>query len=139
MVTDTLQAPGPNRVLLVDDRPDNLIALEAVLQPLGLECRLRQLRAQRRFTPCSKRTSPRSSSTRRCLTAWTASRRANPRQVAWPPPASIPIMFLTAIDHDLEHQLHGYEGRGDRLHLQAVRAKPVESQGARPPWWNCPR
>lgn len=94
------------RVLLVDDRPDNLLTLEAVLEPL-------------RFELMSATSGP---DALRCLlegdvaaivldvqmpdmdgfeTASLLKSRAATRH--------IPIVLLTAISHDLAHQLRGYD------------------------------
>jgi signal transduction histidine kinase len=116
--TDDAQARAG--VLMVDDRPDNLLALEAILQPLGL----RLVRANS------------GEDALRCLlnaefavilldvqmpgmdgfeTATHIKQRDRTRD--------IPIIFLTAISREVQHQLRGYDaGAVDYL------AKPFEPE-----------
>ena len=53
------------KLLLVDDRPENLLALEAILEPLGPEL-VRAGRARKRYATSSRTSSRRSCSTSRC-------------------------------------------------------------------------
>lgn len=94
------------RVLLVDDRPDNLLALEAVLEPLDFEL----------LTACSGAEALRTLLDEEVSaivldvqmpdidgfeTAELLRSRSTTRLV--------PILFLTAVGDTLEHQLRGYE------------------------------
>lgn len=94
------------RVLLVDDRKDNLIALEAVLQPLGFDLlkatsgteALRILLDEDVAVVVLDVQMPGMDGfeTASLLKSRSATR-------------SIPILFLTAVGHSVEHELRGYE------------------------------
>ncbi|MEA3075000.1 MAG: hypothetical protein QOD29_6446, partial [Alphaproteobacteria bacterium] len=93
------------RVLLVDDRPDNLLALEAVLEPLGLDMTtaasgeeaLRQLLAQEFSLIVLDVQMP-------GLDGFGTARLIKLREKT----RHIPIIFLTAISGAEEHHLEGY-------------------------------
>ena len=70
----TIDAADKANILVVDDVPDKLLAIEAVLEELQPDGRLGRLRAPRRCAGCWPTTSPSSCSTSTCR-AWTASRR----------------------------------------------------------------
>ena len=101
-----IQLEDVQQVLLVDDRADNLLALEAALAPLGLAIlratsgieALRQLLDTEVAAIVLDVQMPDMDGfeTASLLKARAATR-------------DIPIIFLTAISHDLEHQLRGYE------------------------------
>jgi len=92
-------------ILLVDDRPENLLALEAVLEPLGHrlvratsgEEALRHLLRDEHDLIVLDVQMP-------GMDGFETARsiRARPRD------AAVPIIFLTAISRDQEHQLEGY-------------------------------
>ncbi|HVB05095.1 MAG TPA: response regulator [Acidimicrobiales bacterium] len=101
------EAPEPlETILLVDDRKDNLLALQAVLEPLCLEMQtassggeaLRYLLDHEVAAIVLDVQMPGLDGfeTADLLRARAATR-------------GIPIIFLTAISHDLEHQLRGYD------------------------------
>lgn len=107
------EGPQPNaevpRVLLVDDRRDNLLALEAVLQPLGFELltTLSGTEALRILlnTEVSaivldvQMPDMDGFETASLLKARDATR-------------SVPILFLTAVAGSVEHEIRGYEAGG---------------------------
>ena len=113
-------APGGSALLLVDDRPGNLLALEAVLAPLGR----RMLRARSG-----------AEALRHLLTddvavivmdvqmpgldGFETAEEIKQRERT----ADIPIIFLTAISQDLAHRLRGY-GTGAVDYI----FKPVEPE-----------
>ena len=113
------------RVLIVDDRPDNLLALEAVLEPLGAEL---------------VRAGSGEEALRALLTAnfaviildvqmpgmdgFETARLVKAREKT----RAVPIIFLTAISGEAEHHLQGYRsGAVDYLYKpfspEALRAK----------------
>jgi signal transduction histidine kinase len=94
------------RILLVDDRPDNLLALRAVLEPLGLELveadsgeeALRQLLAGEFALIVLDVQMP-------GLDGFETARLIRGRERT----RYVPIIFLTAISGQPEHYLRGYE------------------------------
>ena len=106
-------------LLLVDDRPENLLALEAVLAPLGqpmLQARsgeeaLRHLLTSEVAVIVLDVQMP-------GLDGFETAERIKQRERT----ADIPIIFLTAISQDLEHRLRGY-GTGAVDYI----FKPVEA------------
>ena len=94
------------RVLLVDDRPDNLLALQAVLEPLGLELveagsgeeALRHLLAGEFALIILDVQMP-------VLDGFETARLIRGRERT----RYVPIIFLTAISGEPEHYLKGYE------------------------------
>jgi signal transduction histidine kinase len=110
---------GP-RVLIVDDRPDNLLALEATLEPLAVEVTqalsgpdaLRQLLNEDFAVILLDVQMP-------GMDGYETARLIKSRGRS----ADVPIIFLTAISRETEHQLRGYEaGAVDYL------AKPFEPE-----------
>ena len=104
-----ITAPDPSlvpRVLLVDDRPDNLLALRAVLDPLGLhlveassgEEALRHLLAGEFSLIVLDVQMP-------VLDGFETARLIKGRERT----RYVPIIFLTAISGEPEHYLRGYE------------------------------
>ena len=67
-----MMVPAPS-LLLVDDRPENLLALEAILEPLGYELVTAGSAAEALRILLAGTTSRSSCSTSRCR-AWTGSR-----------------------------------------------------------------
>src|SRR5262245_47937693 len=97
--------PAPRaRVLLVDDRPENLLALEAVLEPLGLdlvsvrsgEDALRRLLVDEFAVIVLDVQMP-------VLDGFETARLIKGRERT----RHLPIIFLTAISGTLEHHLRG--------------------------------
>ena len=94
------------RVLLVDDRPDNLLALQAVLEPLGLDLvgagsgeeALRQLLAGEFALIVLDVQMP-------VLDGFETARLIRGRERT----RYVPIIFLTAISGEPEHHLRGYQ------------------------------
>ncbi|MGH9277592.1 MAG: hybrid sensor histidine kinase/response regulator [Acidimicrobiales bacterium] len=114
-----MSEPQP-RVLLVDDRPENLLALEAVLEPLGLDLvsvrsgddALRRLLADEFAVIILDVQMP-------VLDGFETARLIKGRERT----RHVPIIFLTAISGALEHHLKGYEaGAVDYL------SKPFEPE-----------
>ena len=101
----TARAPLP-RVLLVDDRPDNLLAVRAVLEPLGLDLveadsgeeALRHLLAGEFALIVLDVQMP-------VLDGFETARLIRGRERT----RYVPIIFLTAISGQPEHYLRGYE------------------------------
>ena len=101
-----LDAPMIPRVLLVDDRPDNLLALRAVLDPLGLDLveassgeeALRHLLAGEFALIVLDVQMP-------VLDGFETARLIKGRERT----RYVPIIFLTAISGEPEHHLRGYE------------------------------
>lgn len=99
------QSPAPARVLLVDDRPENLLALEAVLEPLGLdlvsvrsgEAALRRLLVEEFAVIVLDVQMP-------VLDGFETARLIKGRERT----RHVPIIFLTALSGGLEHHLQGY-------------------------------
>jgi signal transduction histidine kinase len=97
---------GVPRVLLVDDRPDNLLALRAVLEPLGLDLveadsgeeALRHLLAGEFALIILDVQMP-------VLDGFETARLIRGRERT----RYVPIIFLTAISGEPEHYLRGYE------------------------------
>ena len=97
---------APVRLLLVDDRPENLLALEAILEPLGQELvraesgeeALRRLLHDDFAVILLDAQMPRLDGFQ---TAELIKQRERTRHV--------PIIFLTAISKDAEHVFRGYE------------------------------
>jgi signal transduction histidine kinase len=97
---------GVPRVLLVDDRPDNLLALQAVLEPLGLDLveadsgeeALRHLLAGEFALIILDVQMP-------VLDGFETARLIRGRERT----RYVPIIFLTAISGEPEHYLRGYE------------------------------
>ena len=106
MTASELPGEEPPTVLLVDDRPDNLLALQAVLEPLDLNLicadsgaeALRCLLGQEVAAIILDVQMPDMDGFE---TAQLLKSRAATRH--------IPIIFLTAISDDVDHQLRGYE------------------------------
>ncbi|MDQ3945876.1 MAG: response regulator [Actinomycetota bacterium] len=100
---------GVPRVLLVDDRPDNLLALRAVLEPLGLELveassgeeALRHLLGDEFAVIVLDVQMP-------VLDGFETARLIKGRERT----RHVPIIFLTAISGEPEHYLRGYESGG---------------------------
>ena len=98
-------APPQARVLLVDDRPENLLALEAVLEPLGFALvsvpsgadALRQLLVDEFAVIVLDVQMPE-------LDGFETARLIKGRERT----RHVPIIFLTAISGGLEHHLMGY-------------------------------
>ena len=108
------------RVLIVDDRPDNLLALEATLDPLDVEViradsgpdALRQLLNEDFAVILLDVQMP-------GMDGYETARLIKMRARS----ANVPIIFLTAISREAEHQLKGYEaGAVDYL------AKPFDPE-----------
>ncbi|MDQ3896169.1 MAG: response regulator [Actinomycetota bacterium] len=100
----SLDAP-PAQVLMVDDRPDNLLALEAVLEPLGArlvrassgEEALRHLLAAEVAVIILDVQMP-------GMDGFETARLIKAREKT----RNVPIIFLTAISGEAEHHLQGY-------------------------------
>ncbi len=100
---------GPERVLLVDDREDNLMALEAVLEPLGYELltassgqeALRALLATEVSAIVLDVQMP-------DMDGFETAALLKSREAT----RSIPVLFLTAVGLSVEHELQGYEVGG---------------------------
>src|SRR5688572_2395518 len=100
------EARQPASVLLVDDRPDNLVALEAILEPLGLRLvraassveALRHVLHEQFAVILLDVEMP---GTDGLETARLIKRRSRSEHV--------PIIFLTALDHDRRYVTLGYE------------------------------
>jgi two-component system, sensor histidine kinase and response regulator len=100
------QRPPRPRVLLVDDRPDNLLALTAVLEPLGADLvtahsgeeALRHLLGEEFAVIVLDVQMP-------VLDGFETARLIKQRERT----RHIPIVFLTAISGEPEHYLRGYE------------------------------
>src|SRR5437868_1214549 len=94
------------RVLIVDDRPDNLLALEATLEPLGVEVvqalsgpdALRHLLHDDFAVILLDVQMP-------GMDGYETARLIKARGRT----TDVPIIFLTAISRETEHQLLGYE------------------------------
>ena len=108
------------KVLIVDDRPDNLLVLEAILEPLPCELvragsgqeALRRLLHDEVAVILLDVQMP-------GLDGYETARAIKGRERT----RSIPIIFLTAIDRELDHKLRGYgTGAVDFL------AKPLEHE-----------
>jgi len=105
-MTVALPAPGLPRVLLVDDRPDNLLALRAVLEPLALELveagsgeeALRHLLAGEFALIILDVQMP-------VLDGFETARLIRGRERT----RYVPIIFLTAISGQPEHYRQGYQ------------------------------
>jgi signal transduction histidine kinase len=101
-----MQRPGIPRVLLVDDRADNLLALQAVLEPLGLDLveagsgeeALRHLLAGEFALIVLDVQMP-------VLDGFETARLIRGRERT----RYVPIIFLTAISGEPEHYLRGYQ------------------------------
>ena len=99
-------APPRPRVLLVDDRPDNLLALQAVLEPLDLDLvsassgteALGRLLDEEFAVLVLDVQMP-------VLDGFETARLIKSREKT----RHLPIIFLTAISQTLEHHLQGYE------------------------------
>ena len=107
MITRTRHLRPPrSRVLLVDDRPDNLLALTAVLEPLGADLvtarsgeeALRHLLGEEFAVIVLDVQMP-------VLDGFETARLIKQRERT----RHIPIVFLTAISGEPEHYLRGYE------------------------------
>ena len=104
--TPAAQGPGVPRVLLVDDRPDNLLALRAVLEPLGLDLveavsgeeALRHLLAGEFALIILDVQMP-------VLDGFETARLIRGRERT----RYVPIIFLTAISGQPEHYRQGYQ------------------------------
>ena len=102
---DPRMSPRRARVLLVDDRPENLLAVEAVLEPLGVdlvsvrsgEDALRRLLVDEFAVIVLDVQMP-------VLDGFETARLIKGRERT----RHIPIIFLTAISGGLEHHLKGY-------------------------------
>ncbi|HKN89820.1 MAG TPA: response regulator, partial [Acidimicrobiia bacterium] len=100
------QGPGIARVLIVDDRADNLLALRAVLEPLGLDLveadsgeeALRHLLAGEFALIILDVQMP-------VLDGFETARLIRGRERT----RYVPIIFLTAISGEPEHHLRGYQ------------------------------
>lgn len=97
---------APTSVLLVDDRPDNLLALEAVLEPLHIEIVRAAsgedaLRAVLRHDFALIVLDVQMPG----IDGFETARHIRERERT----AAIPIIFLTAISRSAEHQLRGYD------------------------------
>jgi len=103
--TDRPEADPVPRVLLVDDRPENLLALEAVLEPLRLDLvsvrsgeeALRRLLGEEFAVIVLDVQMP-------VLDGFETARLIKGRERT----RHVPIIFLTAISGGLEHHLRGY-------------------------------
>jgi signal transduction histidine kinase len=103
---DAMLSPGIPRVLLVDDRADNLLALQAVLEPLGLDLveaasgeeALRHLLAGEFALIVLDVQMP-------VLDGFETARLIRGRERT----RYVPIIFLTAISGEPEHHLRGYQ------------------------------
>ena len=110
----------PPRVLIVDDRPDNLLVLEAILEPLrcqlvragsGQEALRRLLHDEVAVILLDVQMPG--------LDGYETARAIKGRERT----RNVPIIFLTAIDRELDHKLRGYgTGAVDFL------AKPLEPE-----------
>ncbi|MBW3556845.1 MAG: response regulator [Actinobacteria bacterium] len=115
---DTARTAGAVPVLVVDDRPENLLAVEAVLEPLDLRIlransgaeALRHLLVQDVAVILLDVQMPE-------LDGFETARLIKARART----SNIPIIFLTALNREVEHQLEGY-GTGAVDYL----AKPFE-------------
>ncbi|HEV3496979.1 MAG TPA: response regulator, partial [Actinomycetes bacterium] len=95
----------PGQVLMVDDRPDNLLALEAVLEPLGAELvragsgeeALRHLLSAEVAVIILDVQMP-------GMDGFETARLVKAREKT----RNVPIIFLTAISGEAEHHLQGY-------------------------------
>jgi CheY-like chemotaxis protein len=100
---------GPERVLLVDDREDNLMALEAVLEPLGYELltagsgqeALRILLGDDVSAIVLDVQMP-------DMDGFETAALLKSREAT----RTIPVLFLTAVGLSVEHELQGYEVGG---------------------------
>lgn len=117
--------PRRGQVLMVDDRPDNLLALEAVLEPLGADLRragsgeeaLRHLLSADVAVIILDVQMP-------GMDGFETARLIKAREKT----RSVPIIFLTAISGEAEHHLQGYRsGAVDYVYKpfnpEALRAK----------------
>lgn len=103
------EATGPERVLLVDDREDNLMALEAVLEPLGYELltarsghdALRILLGTDVSAIVLDVQMP-------DMDGFETASLLKSREAT----RTIPVLFLTAVGLSVEHELRGYEVGG---------------------------
>jgi signal transduction histidine kinase len=107
VIDDEVAAPAaPPLVLLVDDRPENLLALEGVLEPLGLDLMRagsgeEALRAVLRAEPALIIMDVQMPG----LDGFETAQHILERERT----ALVPIIFLTAINRELQHHVRGYD------------------------------
>lgn len=102
--------PAPARVLLVDDREDNLMALEAVLEPLGYE--LVSARSGEEALRLLLETDVSAivlDVQMPDMDGFEAATLLKSREAT----RNIPVLFLTAVGLSVDHELRGYEVGGD--------------------------
>lgn len=100
---------GPSRVLLVDDREDNLMALEAVLEPLGYELIMaRSGHEALRILLDTDVSAIVLDVQMPDMDGFEAAELLKSREAT----RSIPVLFLTAVGLSVEHELRGYEVGG---------------------------
>lgn len=104
------EAPGaPARVLLVDDREDNLMALHAVLEPLGYELvSARSGHEALRILLDTDVSAIVLDVQMPDMDGFEAAALLKSREAT----RSIPVLFLTAVGLSVEHELRGYEVGG---------------------------
>jgi CheY-like chemotaxis protein/anti-sigma regulatory factor (Ser/Thr protein kinase) len=102
-------ATGPERVLLVDDREDNLMALEAVLEPLGYGLlTARSGREALRILLGSDVSAIVLDVQMPDMDGFETATLLKSREAT----RTIPVLFLTAVGLSVEHELRGYEVGG---------------------------
>jgi DNA-binding response OmpR family regulator/anti-sigma regulatory factor (Ser/Thr protein kinase) len=100
---------GPERVLLVDDREDNLMALEAVLEPLGYELlAARSGQEALRILLGTDVSAIVLDVQMPDMDGFETAALLKSREAT----RTIPVLFLTAVGLSLQHELRGYEVGG---------------------------
>ncbi len=103
------EAVGSERVLLVDDREDNLMALEAVLEPLGFELlTARSGEEALRILLGADASAIVLDVQMPDMDGFETAALLKSREAT----RSIPVLFLTAVGLSVEHELQGYEVGG---------------------------